>query len=535
MLVLFAVVGPRLAQLLALVLGQVVAEHDGAALRGRALRGLVGQVRAQIRLAQVRLVDGEVHVLGVHGHRVDRDVRRDADALDGEVPRRQILRDGQLERRAVFLVVVEDLHRALAEAGLPDDERAVVILERAGDDLRRGSRAAVDQHDHRVVGLGALGDGFLHVALRWIVRRGRDDHAARQEGVRDAHRLVEQAARVVPQVEDEAAHITLSMELRERALHILEGVALEALDLDVADVAAEHPRLDRLDVDDRADEVEAAGRGPAVRAFAHDVHADARAGRAAQAADGLVERQVEGRLLVDLHDAVTAHQACARGGRPGHRTDDRQLPIAQADDDAEAAELAARRHAHLGVDLGRQEHRVRVERAEHSVDRRVLDLVEIDVGAGEVLLQEREDLAKMRAEIPGRADIVDVELAVRVVHADGQRRGALRVVDHHRRDRALNGVEPGEQHALRVHALGLDVVVLHMDDHRVKHAQFGQIVGRRRVRSLRARRAVDVEVEPVATGPDEGDAESHRYGHEGGEGHPEPREVAHGTPRGRAR
>ena len=71
------------------------------------------------------------------------------------VARRQVLRDGELERRLV-LEVVEHLHRALAEGLLPDDDGAVVVLERAGDDLRGRGAAAVDQHHHRIVAARCL-------------------------------------------------------------------------------------------------------------------------------------------------------------------------------------------------------------------------------------------------------------------------------------------------------------------------------------------------------------------------------------------
>ena len=42
-----------------------------------------------------------------------------------------------------LVVAVEQLHRALAERRLADDQRAVVVLERAGDDLAGAGAAAV--------------------------------------------------------------------------------------------------------------------------------------------------------------------------------------------------------------------------------------------------------------------------------------------------------------------------------------------------------------------------------------------------------
>ena len=64
-------------------------------------------------------------------------------------------------------------------------------------------------------------------------------------------------------------------------------------------------------------------------------------------------------------------------GCPNRRVgDDGELAVSDRDDDAQAAELPPRAHAHLFVDVGRQQHAVRIERAEHSVDRRVLEFVQ---------------------------------------------------------------------------------------------------------------------------------------------------------------
>ena len=46
---------------------------------------------------------------------------------------------------------IHRLHESLAERRRSDDERAVVVLQRAGDDLRGRRRAAVEQHDERNV------------------------------------------------------------------------------------------------------------------------------------------------------------------------------------------------------------------------------------------------------------------------------------------------------------------------------------------------------------------------------------------------
>ena len=156
----------RLEQALAKLGVEVVAHHDRRPLRiGRAL---VGEVSIEVRFADVELVDLEIHVFLVDGHRADRDVGHDADALNRDVTRSEILSDRELERRLIG-ELVENLDRTLAEALLADDERAVVVLERACHDLARGRALRVHQDDHRVAGLGVFARRVLLLALPRIL------------------------------------------------------------------------------------------------------------------------------------------------------------------------------------------------------------------------------------------------------------------------------------------------------------------------------------------------------------------------------
>src|SRR5438045_1178579 len=80
-----------------------------------------------------------------------------------------------------------------------------------------------------------------------------------------------------------------------------------------------------------ADEVERLRALPARRAVARVAmhpNGDLGAGVAAQALDGVVERHVERRFVVDLGDAVEPKQARAAGGRVGHRVHYRQHLVA---------------------------------------------------------------------------------------------------------------------------------------------------------------------------------------------------------------
>jgi hypothetical protein len=134
-------------------------------------------------------------------------------------------------------------------------------------------------------------------------------------------------------------------------------------------------------------------------AVARDPHGDLRIGLAAQPAHGVVEGHVERRLVVDLDDAIEALEAGASRRRIGHRVHDGEALIADRDHDAEAAEGARGGEVHLLVRLGAHEHAVRIERVEHAVARRVLDLAEVHVGALQVLSGGRR---RSRAALPRR-------------------------------------------------------------------------------------------------------------------------------------
>ena len=82
-------------------------------------------------------------VLG-HGHL---DVRGDALVVDPRLVRGEPAGDRQPERAALAGQLLPLLDRALAETGLADQRRAVVVLERTGHDLAGRRAALVDQHD----------------------------------------------------------------------------------------------------------------------------------------------------------------------------------------------------------------------------------------------------------------------------------------------------------------------------------------------------------------------------------------------------
>ena len=140
----------------------------------------------------------------------------------------------------VFGGVEDGLDEALAEGGLADDEGAVVVLQGAGDDLSGGGGVAVDQDDDGVlVGAGFAVGGAVDLVGEGAAALGDDDLALLEKLVGDIDGLVEQAAGVVAQIEDEAVQGAGGLEVVERVAHLAAGGLHEVGDVDVADAGLE--------------------------------------------------------------------------------------------------------------------------------------------------------------------------------------------------------------------------------------------------------------------------------------------------------
>jgi len=183
------------------------------------------------------------------GRFLDDDVRHDALGLDRAARRRVVARRGQLDGGALGQGQ-HGLDRALAEGLGAHHHRPFVVLQGAGDDFRGRGRAAVDQHHHRH-GLGGGGQALQGVVLGAPVVvlgggvilvlgildpaiGGHHQGLGRQEGGGDADGAVEQAARVVAQVEHQALQVAGLVQFGQLLGHRLGGVFLELGDADVA-------------------------------------------------------------------------------------------------------------------------------------------------------------------------------------------------------------------------------------------------------------------------------------------------------------
>src|SRR2546423_4359016 len=96
---------------------------------------------------------------------LDNDVGVDAARLDRAAGRRVIARRRQAHR-AMTGERDDRLHRALPEGLRADQDRAVMILQRASDDFTRRGGAAIDQHRYRQTARDVTGPGI--VALRLL-------------------------------------------------------------------------------------------------------------------------------------------------------------------------------------------------------------------------------------------------------------------------------------------------------------------------------------------------------------------------------
>ena len=147
----------------------------------------------------------------------------------------EVLADRQLQRAAVGEVdlLLED---ALAEGAGADDLGAGVVGQRRGEDLRGGGGVAVDQDDDRALGQVVAHGAVLGVPLGAGVGRD-DDFVLGQEDARREHRLLEQAAAVGAQVEDEPLG-AFALDLLDGFAQVGVGAVAEGREPDVAELAA---------------------------------------------------------------------------------------------------------------------------------------------------------------------------------------------------------------------------------------------------------------------------------------------------------
>ena len=198
-----------------------------------------------------------------------------------------------------------------------------------------------------------------------VAALGADDHALLQKQVANLHGRLQKAARVVPQIDNQAAHAVLfqpfdgGVHFRCRRLAEMGNAEVADLICLVEHVVPVRRIIGLANVAEDAGDVDFFPRDRQLDWFGSSFVAhgqgDFLAGIALDHIDGLVETHLVGGLAVDLEDDVAGQDARLVGGCAGHGANDRE-PAARlrvgADVDADTAELALARLGELLVFLG---------------------------------------------------------------------------------------------------------------------------------------------------------------------------------------
>ena len=326
---------------------------------------------AQVALAEL----GPVLVIGIAQLR-HADVGLDAAFLHAAARRREVAGGRQLERGRVAQGQ-HRLHRSLAEAALAHHQRAMLVLQRAGDDFGRRCRTCVDQHDHRQALRVVARLGVIAFDIALLPAALRHDLAALQEGVADRHGLVQQAAGIGAQVQHIAGRLVAQalVDAADRLAHVGPGIGRETDDGDDADILLHLP-LDGLELDDLARQRQV---DRLVAARAHQRQLQAGAGRAAHLVDRLVQRAAIDELAIDMGDIIAGLDPRAPGGGVLRRRDHLDRAILLRDRQAQAAIAALGLGAQI-LEVARvEEAGMGVEAGEHAVDRTLDQLFVVDL------------------------------------------------------------------------------------------------------------------------------------------------------------
>src|SRR6056297_912899 len=183
-----------------------------------------------------------------------RDVGRYAAQLGGAAVDAEELGHGELDLAQLLLVVshvvvqVEQvLHGSLAERGFTEDDAATVVLYGRGEDLRRRSARAVDQHRQRTVpGHARFPVGFDRdpaVGVAHLDYRPGIDEQSGHGG-----RLDQRTAAVAAQVNDDALD-AVGAQFVDQSAHVASaGTVVRLVAGAAAEVDVEHRHVDDADL-----------------------------------------------------------------------------------------------------------------------------------------------------------------------------------------------------------------------------------------------------------------------------------------------
>jgi len=319
------------------------------------------------RVGQLQVL-GVMHLVGILiAHRVGEVF------VEAIVPRtldessaRRVVVSGRHRHAGAFAHAVDRLDECLAERRFTNDERAIVILQRTRHNFRGAGAAAIRQRHHRNVQVIARFRGtVILVGIRHAPARVHDHRAARQEPVGDLDRLIQRAARIVPQIEDQPLH-ALTLQRAQRLPEFLIRVLAELGETDVASLRVDHERgRDRRNVNLVSDDRKI---DQLIEAAALQRNANRRALRPAKLSHRIVAGPALRLFAFDLPDDVAAPQALLICGRAFKQRHDGDFAIDDGDRDAETVVPPLLTFAHLCVGARVHETGVRIQRLEHPRD-----------------------------------------------------------------------------------------------------------------------------------------------------------------------
>ena len=159
-------------------------------------------------------------------------------ALDQAPAGSVVTRRGE-QHSGVFAERELSLHQALTEAGLSNDQAAIVVLNGARHDFRGRGALPVDQHNYGNF-QALISTQCVIAALRGqtpVMRNHNFVFVQKHVGQTDG--LVEQSAAVVAQVNDESIELG-EIELLQCFRHVAVSGFVEGYDADVADSRLNH-------------------------------------------------------------------------------------------------------------------------------------------------------------------------------------------------------------------------------------------------------------------------------------------------------
>ena len=127
------------------------------------------------------------------------------------------------------------LHQTFAKGLLTYQERTVVLLKSAGENLAGAGGAFIHQH-HQGLGGDRLSRGPLHI-LNAVASLGGNDHPFIKPLTRDLHAGHKQSTGVAAQIQHVALH-PLGLQILKGSTHIGCGIGIELLKADVAQLLA---------------------------------------------------------------------------------------------------------------------------------------------------------------------------------------------------------------------------------------------------------------------------------------------------------